>query len=244
MKFPHFIAIAAVLLATVGVGTAQTSSPCQFVSVESSAVDTQAGTQVIFNAKLNTVIPTAKPEFRWEITGGTITAGQGTSSITVDTSGLVGQSIDATVSVAGVLTVCTTSATKSVRVFEGPGCGIAFDEFGDIAFEDEKARLDNFAIQLSMHKEHRGHITIFAGRKTYPGEASDRLQRAKNYLVEVRNIDADRIVTVDGGYREEFSTTLYIVPPGVDLPSLEADVSPTEIVLTKRRPKAVAHKTH
>ena len=123
-----------------------------------------------------------------------------------------------------------------------PGCGLAFDEFGDIKFEDEKARLDNFAIQLSMNEEQRGSIIVFAGRQTYENEAKERLKRAKNYLVNVRKIDPNQILTVDGGYREDFQVYFYIIPPGADPPSLEADVSHTEIQFTKRRPKVLAEK--
>lgn len=243
MKFPHFMAAATVLLATFGVGAAQTSDKCHMVSVEVSAKDVDSGMPVVFSAKLNTIVPTARPEFKWQITAGTITAGEGTSSITVDTVGLGGRSIEATVSVSGVSTICSTSATESVRIFdEGPRCGLAFDQFGDIKFEDEKARLDNFAIQLINYKEQRGSIIVFAGRQTYANEARERLNRAKNYLVKIRNIDPNQVTTIDGGYREDFQIYLYIIPPGADPPSLEADVSPTEIELTKRRPKVLAKK--
>jgi len=242
MNIRRLIALAPAFLASLGVGAAQTTERCRIVSVEASSIAMEAGTPVTFRAKLSTVVPTAKPEFKWEISAGTITAGEGTSSITVDTTGLGGISIDATVSVSGVSTLCSTSATESVAIFAEVGCGLAFDQFSDIKFEDEKARLDNFAIQLSMDKQQRGNIIIFAGRQTYKDEASERLQRAKDYLVKVRDIDPTQVVTVDGGYREEFQVYFYIVPPGADPPSLEADVSPTDIELTKRRPKALAKK--
>jgi len=227
------------LFATLGVGAAQTSDKCQFVSVEVPAKEVDAGMPVVFTAKLKANVPTATPEFKWQITAGTITAREGTSSITVDTAGLSGQLISATVSVSGVPTICLTSATQSVAVLEtGPRCGLAFDEFGDIKFEDEKARLDNFAIQLSTNKDERGSIIVFAGRSTYENEAIERLEKAKNYLVKVRKIDPNQIVTVDGGYREDFTVYLYIVPPGAGPPALQANMSPTEIEFTKPRPKS------
>ena len=243
MKFPHFMALAIILLTSLAVGAAQTSDKCQIVSVEVPAKEVDAGMPVVFKARLNTIVPTAKPEFKWQVTAGTITAGEGTSSITVDTAGLGGQSIEATVSVSGVSTVCSTTATQSVAILEtGPRCGLAFDEFGDIKFEDEKARLDNFAIQLINNKQYGGSIIIFAGRKTYENEAKERLERAKNYLVKVRDVDPNQLITVDGGYREDFQVYFYIIPPGADPPSLDADVSPSQIELTKPHHKVVAKK--
>lgn len=243
MKFPHLMALAAVLFTTFGVGAAQTSDKCQLVSLEVPAKEVDAGMSIVFRAKLNTIIPTAKPEFKWEITAGTITTGEGTPSITVDTTGLGGQSIEATVSVSGVSTICSTSATQTVAVVQGGvGCQMPLDEFGDINFEDEKARLDNFAIQLANYEGATGSIIVFAGRTTYEHEAEERLKRAKDYLVNVRNIEANRVITVDGGYREGFQVFLFIIPPGANPPSLESNVSPTEIELTKPHPKALPKK--
>lgn len=242
MKSPHFMAVASFLLTPFVVGAAQTSDRCQIVSLEVPA-KVDAGLSVVFSAKLNTVVPTAKPEFKWHINAGTIVAGEGTSSITVDTAGLGGQSVEATVSVSGISTVCLTSATGSVAVMDtGPGCGLPFDQYGDIRFEDEKARLDNFAIQLLNYEAARGYIIAYAGKQTYKGEAAKRLQRAKNYLVRVREIDPARIITVDGGYQQEYSVALIIAPPGATPPSAMPGLSPDEIELTKPRPRDLVKK--
>ena len=235
VSFSQFITGALFLLVTFVVTTAQSSDRCQLVFVESSP-QADAGTSIVFSAKLNAVIPTAKPEFKWEITAGRIMSGEGTSSITVDTSGLGGQSIEATVSVSGISTLCSTSVTRSVAVLSPPPCGMAFDQYGDIRFEDEKARLDNFAIQLFKEKAATGYVFAYAGKQTYEGEAAERLLRAKNYLVKVRHMDPARIITIDGGYQEEFRVTLILASPEVLAPSAMPTVSPAEIELTKRRP--------
>jgi hypothetical protein len=246
MKTPAFMAVL-VLLASFGLAAAQTTGPCQIASVEASAKDTdkgpEAGTPVIFSAKLNTKVPTAKPEFSWQISAGTIRTGQGTDSITVDTDGLAGQTITATVSIAGVSTLCSTSATQTVGIANpGPICGLPFDEFGDISFNDEKARLDNFAISLVNYDGATGYIFVYAGKQSYESEAAERVLRAKNYLESTRGIAPVRIIAIDGGYREEFRVVLIIVPPGATPPISMPTLSPTEITLTKPRPKPV-HKT-
>src|SRR5687767_10925665 len=55
----------------------------------------------------------------------------------------------------------------SVRISLRPACGLLmkFDEHGDIRFSDEKARLDNFAIQLLNQKDSVGYIVVYAGQR-------------------------------------------------------------------------------
>src|SRR5262249_29291315 len=160
--------------------------------------------------------------FKWSISVGTITEGQGTDQITVDTSWLGGQAVTATVELVGAPPGCKSSASTITEVKPPPMvCGLAFDEYGDIKFEDEKARLDNFAIQLANIPESSGLIHMSAGQKTFKGEAAYRLARARSYLVHVRGIDSRRIITVDCGFTQELIASLIIVPPGATVPECE-----------------------
>ncbi len=55
--------------------------------------------------------------FNWTVSGGTIVGGQGTSVITIDTTGLGGSSITATVELGGLAAECETrSASTTVLV--------------------------------------------------------------------------------------------------------------------------------
>ena len=107
-----------------------------------------------------------------------------------------------------------------------------FDEFGDINCEDEYARLDNFAVQLQNEPSAQGYIIFYGGRRFRSrlprvGEAAARAGRLKPYLVSRRGIPAERVVVINGGYRENFSVELWIVPPGAEppKPSVEVPVS-------------------
>ncbi len=86
-----------------------------------------------------------------------------------------------------------------------------FDEYGDLCWEDEKPRLDNFAIELQQEPEMVGQITVYAGRVSCEGEAKFRAERAKKWVVK-RGIQADRVIVRDGGYLETATTTLDITP--------------------------------
>jgi hypothetical protein len=104
-----------------------------------------------------------------------------------------------------------------------------FDEFGNTCCGDEKARLDNFAIHILKEPEAQGYIIFYEGRRYAScynprpriprrGEAEARVARMKPYLVYVRGMDANRIVVINGGYREEWTAELWIVPKGTNPP--------------------------
>lgn len=199
--------------------------PCPTISV-SCPSDVEAGSPITFNASVTGGPASLSPTYNWSVSAGTITEGQGTPSITVDTAGLGGSSVTATVDVGGVEPACsrTASCTTSVRQVVRPEPR-RFDEYGDIRFNDEKARLDNYAIQLQNEPGSQGYIIAYG---TCEGEGQARADRAKNYLVNTRGIDAGRITTVDGGCRADLAVELWIVPTGANPPVASADnlVSP------------------
>lgn len=90
---------------------------------------------------------------------------------------------------------------------------VPFDQYGTISWEDEKARLDNFFIQL-QHWEHMiGYIVAVDAINGCPGEAQARAIRAKRYLVEYRGVANNRLIWKVGGYRDQLMTTLLVAPP-------------------------------
>lgn len=114
------------------------------------------------------------------------------------------------------------------------------DEYGDIRWEDEKPRLDNFAIELEVSQTAQGYLTCYGGRVGRVGEAQWRCQRAKRYVSGYRHIDASRILTVDGGFREDLIVELWVVPPGVTPPAPSPTVDRGEVRFIKGKSKKKA----
>ncbi|OLE53745.1 MAG: hypothetical protein AUG51_11615 [Acidobacteria bacterium 13_1_20CM_3_53_8] len=123
-----------------------------------------------------------------------------------------------------------------------------FDGFGDICCEDEEARLDGFAMELQSNPGASGYIIFYGGRRhNYPycdshrlllprrGEAEARASRMKPYLVDRRGINPDRIVMINGGYRELWEAELWIAPKGANPPTPTPTVRPEEIRFRKGR---------
>lgn len=94
-----------------------------------------------------------------------------------------------------------------------------FDEYSNIAFSDEKARLDNFALHLKDNPQFKGYIIVYAGPRSRSGQARSRAKRARDYLVKVRGIKAERIVTIDGGCRDRLEVELYALPSSMSPPT-------------------------
>jgi hypothetical protein len=190
--------------------------PCPNISV-SCPSDVDQGSPITFTASMSGDMNVT---YNWSVSAGTISSGQGTSSITVDTAGLGGQTVTATVELGGLDPSCsrTASCTTGIRAPVPPA--VKFDEYGNIKFNDEKARLDNYAIQLQNQPGSQGYILAYG---SCAGEAQARADRAKDYLVNTRGIDASRLVTVDGGCRSDLMVELWIVPTGATAPAASTD---------------------
>lgn len=200
---------------------------------------------LVLKAKIAGVSHSTKHELKWKLSAGTITAGQGTDEITVDTSGLAGNDVIATVELSGVPLGCNGSISRTTPVETRIACilPMKFDEYGDLEFEDEKARLDNFAIQLASDPLSVGYIIMTAGQETYENEATERLDRIRSYLVNVRKLDGIRLLTVDCGFTSDLTIRFYAAPPGIDPACNNFSAIPlSEVKFTKPRPKPAKKK--
>jgi hypothetical protein len=203
----------------------QPPPPCPTVSV-SCPSEVEPNQPITFTASVSGGPAGATWTYNWSVSAGTISSGQGTSTITVDTANIAGQSVTATVSIGGADPSCTgttASCTTTVKVVPPPAR--KFDEYGNIRFNDEKARLDNYAIQLQNEPGSQGTIIVYGSCE---GEAQQRGDRAKDYLVNTRGIEAGRITVVDGGCRANLTVELWIVPQGATAPQVDTSqaVSP------------------
>ena len=110
-----------------------------------------------------------------------------------------------------------------------------FDQYGRIPWEDEKARLDNFAIQLTMTPNSTGYFLVRAGKSSCKNEAQDHALRAKKYLMNVRHIPWNRVIWRDTGYADEFQVTMRIVPQRIDLSVDYHPPTPQHVIRNCRR---------
>ena len=186
--------------------------------------------KLTFKAEVTAGDFNVQPTYNWTVSAGTISSGQGTSAIEVNTSGMAPHStVTATVDVGGfarecgygsTAASCTTSVMKKAEARK-------LDEYGRLTAKDESLRLDNFVIELNSDPTVRGHIISYNPRNGKPGDAQKAADRVRDYLVKKRGIDSSRVVTVTGGSREEPTVELWIVPAGAQLPKPTPAVKPS-----------------
>jgi hypothetical protein len=199
--------------------------PCPTLSISCPTDQVIAGSPATVSANVSGGDPNASITYNWTVSAGTISSGQGTPTITIDTTGLAGNSVTATVEIGGVGPECDRTESCTFQVAGVTPPPRKFDEYADLRFNDEKARLDNFAIQLQQEPGAQGYYVIFGSCE---GEADQRSARAVDYLVNNRGIERSRITVVNGGCREQLTVELWIRPTGASepVPTNSATVSP------------------
>jgi hypothetical protein len=88
---------------------------CPTVAV-SCPEEIKVGERATFTASLTSGPGSPKETFNWTVTDGKIVYGQGTPSITVDTTEVKGETITATVEVGGIDPVCNRTSSCSTQV--------------------------------------------------------------------------------------------------------------------------------
>jgi hypothetical protein len=228
-------------LFVVTVAQSQTTNPaCPALEITSSELVSE-GTDITFTIKVTGGDPNVKPTYNWSVSAGTIKSGQGTSVIKVDTTGLGDQSVTATVELGGYDPVCERVKSSTSTVEKKPA-STKSDEYSSTDVKLETERLDRFARALMEEPNVNGYIMSYGGRVGKTGEAQALADRTKKYLVS-RGIDESRLVTVDGGFREQLTTELWLVPPGAAPPQAEPTVDPKEVKQIKETPKTTTSPT-
>ncbi|HKZ79629.1 MAG TPA: hypothetical protein VJ124_15245 [Pyrinomonadaceae bacterium] len=175
----------------------------------------KAGQPVDFQAAITGGTPSTSPLY-WTVSAGSILSGQGTSSIRVDTTGLAGQSVVARLTLPGYPMDCSGSCVAEVPVVLE--CR-KFDEFPAIARNDEKARLDNYAIELQNDPTATAYVVVHAGQTGRATDVQRHTTRITDYLINSRAIDGHRIVTLVGPARPQLLVELFVCPQGAKPPT-------------------------
>jgi hypothetical protein len=181
---------------------------CPVISM-SCPTEVREGDLLTFTGNLSGSFSTFK--YKWSVSNGKITSGTETLSINVDTNGLANQTITAALQIDGLAEQCASSwsCTTSIRAASGSsGCN-KFDEYGNIRFDDQQARLDNFVITLQTDPAATGYIIVHAIKN----DRQNRSNQINNYLKR-RRFDTRRIKIINGPTRSSLTVELWICPPG------------------------------
>lgn len=107
-------------------------------------------------------------------------------------------------------------------------------ELGDFTCEDIKVRLDYFALEIRNFPTAKGFIISYEGKhsfysntkKSYVfrlpkfGESSFINQKTMDYLFLTRGLPKDKVLFINGGFREKYTLEFWIVPRGAKSPEI------------------------
>ena len=210
-------------------------SPCPYPVNLSAPVTVNEGDVITYTADV-TYSGKSPLNYTWTVTpaGAKILSGVGTSTIAVDSTGLGNQTVSATLVVddgsgEAACRQVAQASTSITRIPPPPREGREFDVCCTCSFDDQKARLDNLAVELQNDPSSTTYIFAYGGRTSRVGQADRLGARARDYLVTLRGIDSSRIVVVNGGFREEDCVELWIVPSGATPPQPRPTVQPGDV---------------
>ena len=218
-----------------------TKSPCPYPVNISAPVSVNDGDLITFTSDV-AYNGSAPLNYTWTISPAEarLVSGAGTQTITVDSTGLGGQRVSATLVVddGSGDPLCRQRAQASTNIvgkIPPPVECRPFDQFPSIAFDDTKARLDNLAIELQNTPDMTAYIIIYAGRTSRAGQADMLGRRTMDYLTTTRGVDARRIVIINGGYRDSDFIEVWICPPGAKPPQPTPTVQPGDVQPARER---------
>ena len=218
-----------------------TKSPCPYPVNVSAPVSVNDGDLITFTSDV-AYSGSAPLTYAWTVSPSEarIVSGAGTATITVDSTGLGSQRVTATLAVddGSGDAMCHQRAQASTGVVPKKPPEIEckpFDQFQSVAFDDDKARLDNLAIELQNAPDSQAYIMIYAGRTSRAGQADLLGRRTMDYLTKQRGVDSRRITIINGGYRETDFIEIWICPPGAKTPQPTPTVQPGDAQPAKER---------
>lgn len=204
--------------------------PASCPAVNLTAPDSaEAGKQVVFTVNIAGGEAQVSPTYNWAISAGTIIEGQGTSVIKVDLKEVAGDSsVTATVEVGGYNPACPSVNSSTVMVLPKVAAR-KMDEYGKLPPNEQKKRLDNFAIELMNDPTAQGYVIVYGGRTGQATEAQTAARKIQTDVVKTTGLPANRLVLMNGGYREEFAVELWLAPTGATPPEPTPTISESEI---------------
>jgi hypothetical protein len=201
-----------------------TTRVCPYNIVVDGPDEVMEGDIITFASRNVGADPSIPVNYKWSVSGGTILSGLGTSSITVDTKGMGGQTIRAFLDVTDDIPGSTCQQKNEVPtiVTPPPPPVVPFqcDIFESKSQDDNKARFDNCVLQYNGTPNSQIYIVLYQGtdRRSL---SVDRLKRQTlDYFVKTRGVDPRQIVVTEGGNRPKTTVEIWIVPPGAQPPPL------------------------
>jgi hypothetical protein len=210
-------------------------APCPTVAVQAvPGQPVRDGQRVNFVANINGGDPKVVPTIVWNTSAGSVTQGNNTRRIEVDTTGAGStneREVRADVWVGGYAPECLLQASGVARII-APAA--KFGEFGVVDDKTFKTNVDALASFMSQSPDYL-YVIAYAGKSSERGFAYNWLKRIREALITA-GVAPTRVRAMDGGFREEPLFDFWTVPPGSEPPRPTPTVKRNEIVYPRTPP--------
>lgn len=157
------------------------------------------------------VIPKGNHRKEEYFKSGSFKAGDDRGTFVYHTNETEGMSVETHNSVVTLVEYYPAASQNELRCSAIDTCCVdffpSFDEYGNISFADQKARLDNFMLQLNGLLS-RAIIEVSGPTKGIRNRGLKVAAKAKAYLVAKYHFEPERVIVVNGGFRSELLTRL------------------------------------
>lgn len=198
-------------------------SPCPYRPTVSAPDTIADGDTITFTSDVS-YTGTRPLAYTWTVTpsNAKIVGSTDTNTLVVDTTGLGGQRVSASLTVnpgyGDERCTAMAEAGTDVKDIPPPPERRNWGTSPGLSFDMDKASLDNFAIQLQNEPTNTGYLIVYGGRGSRAGSADRLAKRSLDYLVQTRGIDRNRVVVVNGGTSDTDFIEMWLVPPGAEPP--------------------------
>ena len=215
-KITTFLFVFALLV--ISVSDAQTKCP----DVKLTSPDIiKEGEPAIFTATVTGGDANVTYTYNWSVSSGTISSGQGTSSITVDTKGLGGQSCTATVDLGGVDRTCSSYASSTVSIDNVPKTELHIKgNFSTTkSFTDDAGKFaGDFMSAYYASESTKAIIFLYPGKDTKAATAVKQMTAATKTAFTKYGVKPVMYKIVTAGKRAQTSYEMWIVPKDGEMP--------------------------
>lgn len=192
---------------------------CPRVVIVSPDEPVNPGEPISFSVMIGNETGKSNLEYTWIVDAGTITEGQGTSTITVSTLGLESTVITVKVELKGLPANCTKNASETAVVAPRISCGFQPWEYAKVPLEEELSIFDSISIELKDSPDFQGFVLM----TIKVSESSEDVKRHIRRLIEhieMRKFSKDRFIF---GIKKSnhHMTQIYLIPQNAELPGCE-----------------------
>ncbi len=194
---------------------------CPTLSV-SSPSSVKDGESLTFIANVSGGKQGVSVSYNWSVSAGSIESGQGTAVIQVNTKGLAGQSVTATVDLGGYPRDCRTyySSTSSV---DAAAPAAELHSKGDYTtaklFTDEANKFAGDIMSAYYEPQvPQAVIFLYPGKNATAGAAVKEMAKIMKTALTKYGLPTSRYKISTEGKREQTSYEMWIVPVGVEDP--------------------------